>query len=351
MTIIIDKNAAIHVDQIPESIKLDYNENPLGPSPLAIEAAKQALLGCHRYPANEGLALKICLATLLEISPQTITLGNGSEGLLELIGKTYITSKDSVVLPNYSFMGIIKIIEKIGAKIRFAANTHRHIEASQILATINSSSKIIFIVNPNNPTGIYINTTALIDLLDNLPPHILIVIDEAYAEYVEAQDYPNAIKLIKKYPNLIVSRTFSKFYGLAGLRLGYMISNPQIAHDLNQSCLPFTVNSIALAAAEATLRDSKHMKSTYLTNQQGRNQLIQGLEKLSLNVNPSQTNFVCVDLKRNSLPIYQQFLNYGIHVRPLHDYGLPCHLRISIGLEKENQRLLDILQKIFCNTY
>ncbi len=148
--------------------------------------------------------------------PQTITLGNGSEGLLELLGKTYITAKDSVIIPQYTFMGIVKIIEKTGAELRIVNNTHECVKASQILETIHSSTKIIFIVNPNNPTGTYIDATELTSLLTNLPSNILIVIDEAYAEYVKAGDYPNTLQLTEKYPNLIISRTFSKFYGLAG---------------------------------------------------------------------------------------------------------------------------------------
>ncbi|MES2142377.1 MAG: histidinol-phosphate transaminase [Pseudomonadota bacterium] len=349
MTTFIDKNSLIQTDKILEPIKLKHNENPLGPSLAAIKAAKQALLECHRYPCSEGLTLKTRLAAHLEISPQTITLGNGSEGLLELLAKTYINSKASVVIPNYSFLGIVKIIEKTGAELRIAANTDKDIKASQILEAIHFSTKIIFIVNPNNPTGTYINAIELTYLLDNLPAHILIVIDEAYAEYVEACDYPGTIKLIEKYPNLIVSRTFSKFYGLAGLRLGYMISHPKISSNLNQHCLPFTVNSIALAAAEAALCDHEHAKSTYLLNQQGRNQLIHGLEYLSLTVNPSHTNFVCVDLKQDSQTLCKQLLSYGIHVRPLHDYGLPRHLRISIGLRKDNQYLLEVLCNILYN--
>jgi histidinol-phosphate aminotransferase len=327
-------------------IRLDRNENPLGPSPLAIKAAQQALLNCHRYPDHQVKALKKSLAIRFGVHPKTITLGNGSESLLELIGKIYLTPRNSAVLPNYSFTGIEKTVLNTGAQLKKATNTVESTTATQILAAVEPNTKVIFIVNPNNPTGTYINNIELNYLLDNLTADILIVIDEAYAEYIEALDYPQTIKLVQKHPNLIISRTFSKFYGLAGLRLGYTISHPEVANHLNCICLPFAVNSIALAAAQATLDDEEHMKFSRLLIQQGREQLNQGLKKLSLSVMPSHTNFVCVNLKQNSLPIYKKLIGYGIKVRPLHDYNLPQHLRISIGLQRQNQQLLEALDKI-----
>ncbi|MES2998663.1 MAG: histidinol-phosphate transaminase [Pseudomonadota bacterium] len=329
-----------------ELIKLDHNENPLGASPLAIAAAKKALSACHRYPDGEESILKASLASHLGVLSQTITLGNGSESLLELIAKTYLTSKNSAVLPKYSFTGIAKIIKNTGAQLRIVTNTYECTTASEILLAINASTKIIFIVNPNNPTGTYINNHELSYLLNKLPTDMLILIDEAYAEYIEIPDYPNTIKLISNHPNLIISRTFSKFYGLAGLRLGYMISHPQIASNLQRNRLPFTINSIALAASQAALCDHQHAKLSRVVNREGRSQLSQGLKKLSLTVLPSYTNFVCVDLKQRSLPLYKQLLKNRIKVRPLYDYGMPNHLRISIGLEEQNQCLLEALDKI-----
>ncbi|MDQ8040118.1 MAG: histidinol-phosphate transaminase [Rickettsiella sp.] len=346
MTMIINKNSNHYKEHVCRPIKLDRNENPLGPSPLAIKAANRALSRCHQYPENEELALKRCLAKHLGISPKTIALANGSERLLELIAKIYLTPGDSAVLPNYSFINLTKIIETTGAELRVASNSHEDIKVSQILEVVNYSTKIIFIVNPNNPTSTYINTTNLIYLLNEVPSHKLIVIDEAYAEYVQASDYPDTIKLINKYPNLIICRTFSKFYGLAGLRLGYAITTPKIVDILNQSSLPFSVNSIALAAAQEAILDKKHIKSTKSNNKKACEQLTLGLKKLSLIVHPSFTNFVCVDLKHDSLDVYRQLLKVGIRVRTLHDYGLPTHLRISMGLEEQNQQLLDALSKI-----
>lgn len=347
MTMTLYKNFYLNkTKQVTEPIRLDYNENPLGPSPLAIKAAQQALLNCHRYPDTRGSALKKSLATHLGTSPDVITIGNGSEGLLELLAKTYLTAQNSAVITNYSFIGIKKIIQHTGTQLRIAKNTHQYISAAHILAAVVPTTKIIFLVNPNNPTGIYINSLDLNYLLQQLPSHIFAVIDEAYGEYVEAPNYPNTIKLLSSYPNLIISRTFSKFYGLAGLRLGYIISHPKIAKHLSQLCLPFSVNSIALAAAQAALYDHTHIKLSHTTNQQGYKQLLNGLKTLPLTVIPSHCNFICVDLKKNSLATYKQLLSNGIHVRPLHDYGLPHHLRISIGLKNQNQQLIEALYKI-----
>lgn len=342
MTITFNKKAA----HCGESIKLDHNENPLGPSPLAIKAAQHALLNCHRYPDSQATLLKNNLATYLGVPPQTITLGNGAEDLLELVGKTYLTEKDSAIVPNYSFSGIARIIRNKGAELRVATNTPLRIQPTQILTAINSATKIVFIVNPNNPTGTYINHHDLSFLLENLPGHVLLVIDEAYVEYVDANNYPNTINLTEKYSNLIIIRTFSKFYGLAGLRLGYMISHADIIQQCGQQTLPYSVNSIAIAAAHAALRDQKHMHLSWLSNKEERAWLIQGLKNLALISLPSQTNFICVDLQKNSLPVYKQLLRHRIYVRPLHDYGLPNHLRISIGSKKQNHYLLGILRKI-----
>lgn len=349
MTITHTKNTQIQT-QSTKLIKLDRNENPLGAGPFAIAAGQQALIKCHRYPDSHGLSLKKRLATHWGTSPENITLGNGSEELLELISKLYLSPQHSAIIPNFCFTGIAKIILNSGARLTVAKNTYSSITASTILAAIDETTKVIFIVNPNNPTGNYINQLELSYLLNTLPHTIFIVIDEAYGEYVEANDYPDTINLLTKHPNLIITKTFSKFYGLAGLRLGYTISTLPIAKSLKHSALPFNVNSIALAAAQAALNDQQHIQSTRLVNRQGLLQLTNGLQNLGLQIIPSFANFICVDLKCPSWPIYQKLLAHGISVRPLHDYGLVNHLRISIGTEDQNNHLLTTLKKIVAIT-
>ncbi len=330
-------------------IKLDQNENPIGASPRAIAAGQQAMLSCHRYPGNEGLSLKKCLSKHLSVLPENITLGNGSEGLLELIVKTYLTPLNSAIIPNYCFAGIAKIIKNANVPLTIAQNTLSYTSAATILAAIDKTTKMVFIVNPNNPTGNYINQRELTCLLDKLPPDIFMVIDEAYGEYVTTNDYPNSIKLLSNYPNLIVTRTFSKLYGLAGLRLGYTISGLAIARSLGLNSLPFSVNAIALAAAEASLSDRDHMKLARLLNQQGYSQLSKGLQNLGVTTLPSSANFICINFKLPAWPIYQQLLRHGIAVKPLHDYGLAHCLRLSIGTKKQNQYFLNTLKVILAN--
>jgi histidinol-phosphate aminotransferase len=332
----------------PEEIaKLDLNENPLGASPLAIAAGQQAMLTCHRYPDTLGLSLKKTLSTHLDILIENIALGNGSESLLELIVKNTLGPLDSAVVPNFCFLGLLKILENAKVILKIADNSHLNISPIKLLEAVDPMTKILFLVNPNNPTGSYTNKSDLFFLLSHLPKKILVVIDEAYAEYVEASDYPNSLQLLEKYPNLIILRTFSKIYGLAGLRLGYAISTPEIITKLNNfSSLPFRINAVALATAETSLKDQEHIHLTRLLNRQGYLQISQGLRDLGLEVLPSCTSFICVNLKVPSWPICQQLLLCGIYVRSLCDYGLPNFLRVSIGTEKQNLAFLNNLKKI-----
>lgn len=346
MTISSKKNSNFNAEKPAEIIKLDLNENPLGASPLAITAGQQAMLNCHRYPDNDGFSLKKFLSAHLSILPENITLGNGSESLLELIVKNTLGPSNSAVIPNFCFTGISKILKKANIAVKIAKNSHSYLSAVSLLEAIEPMTTAVFIVNPNNPTGNYMNKLELHYLLRRLPQNLFVVIDEAYAEYVETDDYPDSIQLLRQFPNLIILRTFSKIYGLAGLRLGYAISGLEMATSLNIDSLPFRVNAVALAAAEASLKDRKHVNSTRLLNRLGYLQLSKGLQNLGLEALPSYANFLCIDLKSPSWPIYQQLLLYGISVRPLHDYNLPRFLRVSIGTDMQNQYFLKTLEKI-----
>jgi histidinol-phosphate aminotransferase len=346
MTISSKKSSNFNAEKPAEVIKLDLNENPLGASPLAISAGQQAMLNCHRYPDNHGFSLKRSLSAHFNILPENITLGNGSESLLELIVKNTLGPLNSAVIPNFCFTGISKILKRANISLKIAKNSPSYLSAVSLLDAIEPMTTIVFIVNPNNPTGSYMNKLELLYLLKHLPQNIHVVIDEAYAEYIETDDYPHSIQLLTHHPNLIILRTFSKIYGLAGLRLGYAISGIKIADSLNLSSLPFRVNAVALAAAEASLKDQNHINLTRLVNRQGYFQLSKGLQNLGLKVLPSYTNFLCVDLKLPSWPIYQQLLLNGISVRPLNDYNLSNFLRVSIGTDKQNQFFLRTLEKI-----
>ena len=346
MTISSTKNSVFDTKKTNEIIKLDLNENPLGASPFAIIAGQQAMLDCHRYPKNDGLSLKKTLSAHLEILAENITLGNGSDSLVELIVKTVLSPLNSALIPNFCFTGISKILKNANITFKIAKNSPSQLSAINLLKAIEPSTKIVFVVNPNNPIGNYMNAIELEYLLRYLPENIFVVIDEAYAEYVDAVDYPNSTQLLAQYPNLIILRTFSKFYGLAGLRLGYAISNIKIATLLKDNSLPFNVNSVALAAAEASLKDQAYINATRLVNKKGYSQLSKGLQKLGLDILPSYANFICVDLKSPSWPTYQQLMLNGIFVRPLCDYGLYNFLRVSIGTDKQNKSFLNVLEKI-----
>jgi len=228
MTISSKKNSTFNSEKPAEVIKLDLNENPLGASPLAITAGQQAMLNCHRYPDSHGFSLKKSLSAHLGILPENITLGNGSESLLELIVKNTLGPLNSAVIQNFCFTGISKILKRANVTLKIAKNSHLYLSAVSLLEAIEPMTSIVFIVNPNNPTGNFMNKLELYYLLKHLPQNIFVVIDEAYAEYVETDDYPNSIQLLTQHPNLIILRTFSKIYGLAGLRLGYAISGLEI---------------------------------------------------------------------------------------------------------------------------
>ena len=215
-----------------------------------------------------------------------------------------------------------------------------------MLAAITADTRLVFIANPNNPTGTCLHTAELQQFLEQVPEHVIVLMDQAYYEYAGSGDYPDCIKWLDQYRNLIVARTFSKAYGLAGLRVGYAVSHPQVADLLNRVRQPFNVNSIALRAAVIALRDQAHIEKTVRFNLTGMRQIIAGLDSMGLHFIPSSANFICIDLEQNAQPIYEQLLRAGVIVRPVASYGLPNHLRVTIGHEQENNRFLVALAGI-----
>lgn len=330
---------------ITASIKMASNENPLGVSPKALEAMQRALMDTHIYPDGSGYELKQALAKTLGVQTSQLTLGNGSENVLEIIAKAYLNEKSSAVISQYAFLTIPLIIQSFGAEIMVAPAVDWGHHIDNILNAVKSNTKIIFIVNPNNPTGTYTNHNDLVKLMDSIPSHVLVVLDEAYNEFIDAKDYPDALAFLNKYPNLIISRTFSKAYGLAGVRIGYAISSPEIADILNRARLPFNVNSIAMAGAIAALADQEHVKNTVLLNKLGMQELTTGLNALQLSFIPSVGNFVTVDVG-DGPGIYQKLLHHGVIVRPLKAYDMPKHIRVTIGTSEQNQRFLTAIAAV-----
>ncbi len=323
---------------LKQVVKLASNENPLGTSPKALNALKNACTAENlaRYPDSNGFRLKAQLAAKLKLSPQQITLGNGSNDVLELIARAFANEQHSTLFSQYAFAVYPIITQAIGARaIVVPAKDWGH-DLSAMLAAIETDTQVIFIANPNNPTGTWLTQHALHNFLHQVPATILVVLDEAYVEYVSEPDYPNSLPWLADFPNLIITRTFSKAYGLAGLRVGYALSHPDIADLLNRVRQPFNVNSLALLAAENALDDGAHLQKAIELNQQGRAYLSQAIESMGFSVIPSVGNFICVDFQQDAQTLYQKLLQHGVIVRPVANYGLPQHLRISMGLPDEN---------------
>ena len=331
---------------ITSSIKLASNENALGPSPKAMAAAQTILSKSHFYPDGGCFLLKQALAQFLDVETNQLTIGNGSENILEIIIKSYLSHGDAAIVSQYAFLTIPLLIKSHGGDIiKIPAKNYGH-DIHSMIKAVTDKTRVIFIVNPNNPTGTYVSNEDLQLLLQSVSPKILIVIDEAYHEYIDKSDYPDSLELLKKYPNLLITRTFSKVYGLAALRLGYAVSSPDIADILNRARLPFNVNSIAAIAAEAAIHDQEHVKRTITMNNEGMQQLVTGLKNLAIDYTPSLGNFIMIDLKTSAAEIYHKLLQQGVIVRPLAAYELITQLRVTIGTTDQNERFLKALQLV-----
>ena len=333
-------------------VKLASNENPLGPSPQALAAIRSELAALQLYPDAGGYALKASLAGKLGVDLAQITLGNGSNDVLELVARAFLSVKVSAIYSQHAFAVYPIVTQAVGARAGVAkahdgsrGPRYGH-DLDAMLGLIDADTRLIFIANPNNPTGTYLNRDALAGFLAQTPDHALVVVDEAYFEYVDEPDYPNALEWLNDYPNLIVTRTFSKAYGLAGVRVGYAISSPAIADLLNRVRQPFNVNSLALAAASAALDDDEHLEKTVSLNRKGLKLLAEAMAKRGLGFIPSVGNFITIDVGRAAEPVYQALLREGVIVRPIANYGLPNHLRVTVGTDRENQIFLEALDRV-----
>lgn len=326
-------------------IKLDSNENPFGASPSAKLAAEKALADTHRYHDSDYLLFKNALAPFLSVGANQLTIGNGSENILEMIIKACCKAHDSAIISQYTFITIPFLLDLHHITTTVVPTLSFKQDLNGMLAALNSSSRIIFLVNPENPIGHYINTAELVSFLQQVPSHVLVVIDEAYYEYIDKSDFPNTISLLNTFSNLIIVRTFSKAYGLAGLRVGYAISSKEIAQQLNAVRLPYYVNSIAIHAAVAALHDQHHITYSTNMNKQGYKQLSTGLEALQLSYLPSVGNFISVNVG-NAEEISHQLRQQQIFVKPLNAYQLPNYIRVTIGTEAQIQAFLTAIAKV-----
>jgi histidinol-phosphate aminotransferase len=325
-------------------IKLASNENPLGVSPLAQRAMREVLDGLARYPDGNGFELKQALAARYGVAQERIVLGNGSNDVLELAARAFLTPAASAVYSQHAFAVYPLAVQAIGAAgIEVPARDFGH-DLDAMLGAVRADTRLVFIANPNNPTGTFVPGPRLEAFLAAAPKDVLIVLDEAYNEYLPADCAMDSIGWLARFPNLVITRTFSKVYGLAGLRVGYALADPGVADLMNRVRQPFNVNSMALAAAAAALSDADFVRRSRELNSAGMRQITEGLATLGLRHIPSYGNFVTFRVE-DAGAVFGKLLRAGVIVRPIASYGMPDWLRVTIGLEVENARFLAALER------
>jgi histidinol-phosphate aminotransferase len=329
-------------------VKLASNENPLGMPESAKTAMAQAASELGRYPDANAFELKAALSVHYDVPTDWITLGNGSNDILELAAHAFVEKSQSVVYSQYSFAVYALATQGIGARaIVVPAMKYGH-DLDAMLAAISDDTRLVFVANPNNPTGTFIDGPAIEGFLSKVPRHVAVVLDEAYTEYLSADKRYDSIAWVRRYPNLLVSRTFSKAFGLAGLRVGFAIAQPELTDLMNRLRQPFNVNTLAQAAAIAALNDKPFLQKSAELNTQGYRRLTEAFDKLGLEYVPSDGNFVLVRVGNDDGAgnrVNLELLKRGVIVRPVGSYGLPQWLRVTIGLPEENEEFIAALEK------
>ncbi|GAB2910529.1 histidinol-phosphate transaminase [Paraburkholderia jirisanensis] len=329
-------------------VKLASNENPLGMPESAQRAMAQAASELGRYPDSNAFELKATLAALYGVPPEWVTLGNGSNDILEMAAHAFVEKTQSVVYAQYSFAVYALATQGLGARAIVVPAVQYGHDLDAMLAAIADDTRLVFIANPNNPTGTFIDGPTLDAFLAKVPSHVVVVLDEAYTEYLRPEHRYDSIEWVRRYPNLLVSRTLSKAYGLAGLRVGFSIAQPHLTDLLNRLRQPFNVNTLAQAAAVAALNDKAFLEKSAQLNAQGYRRLTEAFDKLGLEYVPSYGNFVLVRVGNDDDAgnrVNLGLLKQGVIVRPVGGYGLPQWLRVSIGLPEENDAFLAALEK------
>lgn len=325
-------------------VKLASNENPLGLSPKARAAMLAELDELARYPDGNGFALKAAIAGKFGVASNQVVLGNGSNDILELAARTFLAPGDSVVYSQYSFAVYPLATQAVGARgIEVKAQEYGH-DLEAMLAAIEPSTKLVFIANPNNPTGTLCRPGDLLEFMERCPANVLVVLDEAYTEYLPREKQADTLGLLRRFPNLIVSRTLSKAYGLAGLRIGFALASAELSDLMNRVRQPFNVNSLAQAAAVAALDDIAFLRETVRVNNEGMAQITAALVRLGIPFIPSYGNFVTFHVG-DGAALNRFMLERGVIIRPLASYGMKDSLRVSIGLPQENARFIAVLEE------
>jgi len=331
---------------ITGSIKLASNENPLGPSPRVRAVLEAQVANLTRYPDGGAFELRRALAARHDVDAACVTVGNGSNDVLDMVARVFLWAGRQSLFSQYAFAVYPISSMAVGATLLIAPAVDYGHDLRAMRAMVSQQTGVIWIANPNNPTGTRLNKVDLREFVESVPSEVIVVVDEAYFDYVQDDDFPDASQWLGDFPNLIVTRTFSKAYGLAALRVGYGLSHPDVADLLNRVRQPFNVDSFAQAAALAALDDQDYLRRSVEINDQGMQQLVAGVRRLGLDFIPSAGNFLTIDLGRDAGPVDQALLRMGVVTRQVANYGLPNHLRVSVGLGDENARFLEALEQV-----
>jgi len=329
-----------------EVVKLASNETSIGPSPLAIEAVKNEIENINLYPESSSRLLREKLAHKLKVAKEMIIVGNGEDDIIDLIGMAFINEADEVITGEITFPAYETAVKIMGGKLISVKLKNFRFDLEEIIQRINEKTKIIFLCNPNNPTGTIVTREEVTSFIEKVPRDVIIVFDEAYYDYVEDENYPNSLSYVLEEKNVIVLRTFSKIAGLAGIRVGYGISTPELIGYLNRVVNPFTTNRLAQVAALASLDDEEHRKKVLRSNQEGKKYLYRELKEIDLFYLPTEANFIFIDLKEDSEVIFEKLLKKGVIIRPGKTWGCPNFIRVTIGTAYENEKFIQALKEI-----
>ena len=329
----------------PGVIKLSSNENPFGPSPKALKAIAAEAKKLQAYPDQKATVLRQALAKKIKLSPDNIICGSGLDDILQIIAETYLSPGDEVILAKNSF-SVYELVSRIAdAKLIWVDLKDFGLDLPAMRRAMTEKTKIVFLTNPHNPTGSAFNAAAFDSFMQGLPANVIIIVDEAYADFAAMKDFPNPIKYVAAGQNVFVLRTFSKYYGLAGLRLGYAVGTKELIAPLSKVKMPFNVNRLAQAGGLAALEDKAFLNKTYKNNLEQKQYLYAELKKLGLGYNETQANFIYVDVEQPAKEFCQKLIRLGVSVRPLTSFGFPEAIRISVGTPEQNKKLIAALQK------
>ncbi len=331
---------------ITGSIKLASNENPIGPSPKALSAIKEIIAKLHRYPDGSGYFLKEAIARHLDIKFDQIILGNGSNEVIEFVVRTFLRPGEEVIIPTPSFLYYEKVVQAVGGKIVRIPLKDFRLDLGGILERVSGATKIVFLNNPLNPTGTIVTYKEVENFLDNLPSHVIVVIDEAYIEFAKDPECATALAFLEKDVPIVGLRTFSKAYGLAGLRIGYGYAPSKLIGFMERVRQPFNTNIVAQAAAKAALEDQKFLETTLKVVWRGLLQLFQGLQDIGASYFDTQTNFFLIHVNEPANHIYNKMLKEGVIIRSMSSYNMPDYIRVTVGLPEENERFLKTFARV-----